>query len=170
MEVTPNLYTYKYSDTRTYIAASAFIVGNILFPQLFHLIPRGGMIWLPIYFFTLIGAYKYGWRVGLLTAIASPLSSAALFGMPAPAVLPAILLKSTLLALIAGYTAQRYRKATPLLLIAVVLLYQFLGGLGEWLLTGSFAAACQDFRLGLPGMALQVVGGYAFIRYLLHRY
>lgn len=69
---TVKLYSLNYGNVRTYLAASLFIVGNILFPQFFHLIPQGGITWLPIYFFTLIGAYKYGWKVGLLTAVLSP--------------------------------------------------------------------------------------------------
>ena len=97
-----NLHTLKYNEAKTYLVAVLFTVGNIAMPQLFHLIPQGGLIWLPIYFFTLIGAYKYGWRVGLLTAIASPVVNSLLFGMPLPAVLPSILIKSVLLALIAG--------------------------------------------------------------------
>ena len=60
METTVKLYSLNYSNVKTYLAASLFIVGNILFPRLFHLIPLGGLTWLPIYFFTLIGAYKYG--------------------------------------------------------------------------------------------------------------
>ena len=61
METTVKLYSLNYSNVKTYLATSLFIVGNILFPRLFHLIPLGGLTWLPIYFFTLIGAYKYGW-------------------------------------------------------------------------------------------------------------
>lgn len=86
---TVKLYSLNYGNVRTYLAASLFIVGNILFPQFFHLIPQGGITWLPIYFFTLIGAYKYGWKVGLLTAVLSPIINSLLFGMPMPAVLPA---------------------------------------------------------------------------------
>ena len=169
MTVTENLHTLRYDEAKTYLVSLAFVVGNILLPQLFHLMPHGGMIWLPIYFFTLIGAYKYGWRVGLLTALASPLCNSALFGMPATAVLPAILLKSILLSLAAGYAAQHFRKATPFLLLGVVLFYQIVGGMGEWLLTGSLQTAWQDFRIGLPGMALQVVGGYLVIKYMLRK-
>lgn len=109
METTVKLYSLNYSNVKTYLATSLFIVGNILFPRLFHLIPLGGLTWLPIYFFTLIGAYKYGWKVGLLTAILSPVINSLLFGMPVPAVLPAILLKSVLLAIAAGWAAQRIR-------------------------------------------------------------
>ena len=123
----------------------------------------------PIYFFTLIGAYKYGWRVGLLTAIVSPLANALLFGMPAVAVLPAILLKSCLLAGMAGWAASRFRKASLWMLAGVVLGYQTAGTLGEWAMLGDFHAAVQDFRLGLPGMLLQVFGGWLFINRLIRK-
>ena len=169
MTTTAKLYTLSCAKARTYAVAAAFIAGNIALPQLFHLVPQGGMIWLPIYFFTLIGAYKYGWQVGLLTAVASPLLNSWLFGMPSAALLPAILLKSGLLAAGAGYAAHRFRKATLPLLAGVVAFYQLAGGLGEWALTGSLAAALQDFRLGLPGMALQIVGGYLFINHLIRK-
>lgn len=162
---TVRLHSLAFSDLRTYMVAALFIIGNIALPQLVHLIPRGGLIWLPIYFFTLVGAYKYGWKVGLLTAIASPLVNSALFGMPASAAVPAILLKSVLLAVIAGVAASRFRKVTLPLLLGVVLGYQVLGTLGEWMMKGSLMAALQDFRLGLPGMLVQVIGGWALLRW-----
>lgn len=102
METTVKLYTLGYSRVKTYVTALLFVAGNIVLPQLFHLVPQGGVTWLPIYFFTLVGAYKYGWKAGLLTAVLSPLLNSWWFGMPAPAVLPAILLKSVLLAVGAG--------------------------------------------------------------------
>ena len=147
----------------------AFIGGNILVPQLFHLVPQGGVIWLPIYLFTLVGAYKYGWRMGLLTAVCSPLLNHLLFGMPMQAALPAILLKSVLLALAAGFAAYRFRRISIFLLTSVVLAYQLLGTLGEWMLTGSFYQAIQDFRIGIPGMMLQIFGGYGIIHYLIRK-
>ena len=52
------LYSLSYKESRTFLFATLFIVGNVALPQLCHLMPHGGLIWLPIYFFTLIGAYK----------------------------------------------------------------------------------------------------------------
>ncbi|MDM8207387.1 ECF transporter S component [Bacteroides gallinaceum] len=169
METTVKLYSLPYNNVKTYLTALLFIAGNLVLPQLFHLIPQGGTTWLPIYFFTLVGAYKYGWKAGLLTAVASPLLNSWLFGMPMPAVLPAILLKSVILAIAAGYAARRFRKITLPLLLAVVLTYQILGTLGEWGMTGNFYDAVQDFRIGIPGMLLQIAGGYAVIRYLIRK-
>lgn len=166
---TVKLYSLGYGDARTYLVALFFVLGNIALPQLFHLIPKGGVMWLPIYFFTLVGTYKYGWWVGLLTAVFSPLVNSALFGMPAVAALPAILLKSILLAVIGGHVASRYHKAPILLLLVVVLSYQIVGTLGEWAIKGDFYLAFQDFRIGVPGMLLQVFGGWVFINHLIRR-
>ena len=72
METTVKLYSLNYSNVKTYLFALLFVAGNITLPQLCHLVPAGGPTLLPIYFFTLIASYKYGFRVGLLTAILSP--------------------------------------------------------------------------------------------------
>ena len=166
---TVKLYSLGYGDMKAYLAAVLFAMGNIVLPQLFHLVHQGGMTWLPIYFFTLVGAYKYGWRVGLMVAVLSPLANSALFSMPAPAVLPAILMKSVLLAIAAGVASARFKKASLLLLALVVLCYQGIGTLGEWAMTGSLYAAVQDFRIGMPGMLLQVFGGWLFINRIVRR-
>ena len=145
---------------RTYVFAAVFIMGNLLLPQLTHLIPGGGLIFLPIYFFTLIGAYKCGLLVGLLTAVLSPVVNNILFGMPPAFVLPAILIKSCLLAIFAAVVAGRFKKLSILHLVVVVLAYQITGSMAEWLITGSHDAAVQDFTTGIPGMLIQVFGGY----------
>lgn len=163
------LYSLEYKEAKTYLAAALFVAGNIVLPQLCHLAEMGGQTWLPIYFFTLIAAYKYGWRVGLLTALLSPLANSALFGMPLAAALPAILLKSAALALLAGFAAARFRRAPLWLLAAVVLAYQVVGTLGEWALTGDPYAAAQDLRIGLPGMLFQTAGGWAVINLLIRK-
>ncbi len=163
------LYSLNYNEAKTYIVAAAFIAGNILLPQLCHLIPNGGSIFLPIYFFTLIAAYKYGWKAGLLTAVFSPLVNSALFGMPPLAVLPVIVFKSVLLAGFAGRAANHFKRVSIPILLGVVLAYQLVGTLGEWIWTGSFNVAAQDFRIAIPGMLLQVFGGYLFIKYLIRK-
>ena len=169
MESNVKLYSLSYDDSKTYLFAALFVIGNIALPQVCHLMPQGGWMFLPIYFFTLIGAYKYGMTVGLLTAIASPLINSALFGMPSAAVLPAILIKSTLLAVSAAYLASRYNKVSLLTLTAVVLAYQVAGSAIEMLIDGNMYMALQDFRLGVPGMLLQIFGGFAFIKYIIKK-
>jgi hypothetical protein len=163
---TTKLYSLSLSDVKTYLFALVFIAGNILFPQLAHLIPQGGLIFLPIYFFTLIGAYKYGIFVGLLTAILSPLTNNLLFGMPPTAALPAIFVKSVVLAIAAAVIAERTGKVSFWGILLAVLAYQVVGTGVEWIMTQSFVVAVQDFRIGFPGMLIQLVGGYFVLKAL----
>lgn len=166
IDSTLRLRSLRFDSMETYIAATIFVAGNIVLPQLVHLIPQGGLTWLPIYFFTLIGAWLCGWRVGVLTALASPVVNSLLFGMPPVAMLPAIMIKSTLLAIFASAVASRFMRVDLLLLAGVVLAYQIVGTLAEWIIKADFIAACQDFRNGIPGMLLQIFGGWLVIRLL----
>ena len=169
MNNTIKLYNLQFNSVKTYVFTLAFVVGNLLLPQLAHLIPNGGPTLLPIYFFTLIAAYKYGIRAGLLTAVLSPIINSLLFGMPAIQVLPVILIKSTLLATFAAVLAQRTGKINIMILSVVVLSYQIIGSFFEWLLSTSFTLALQDFRIGFPGMILQILGGFIVLKLLAKR-
>ena len=155
METSAKLYSLFFGNVKTYLFALLFVAGNIALPQLCHLVPAGGPTLLPIYFFTLIAAYKYGFRVGLLTAILSPVINHLLFAMPAAAVLLAG----------AAALAARYAKNISLLaLLGVILSYQIIGTAFEWALCGNFFLAVQDFRMGIPGMLIQWFGGYALLK------
>ena len=55
------------------------------------------------------------------------------------------------------------------MLLIVVMAYQIVGTLGEWAIKGDFYLAVQDFRIGIPGMLLQVFGGWAFINRLIRK-
>ena len=164
MEKEIRLYNLGFSEVKTYLFVALFVAGNILLPQLCHLVPNGGHIFLPIYFFTLIASYKYGMKVGLLTAVLSPAVNSLLFGMPAAAAVSGIMIKSIFLAVSAAWVAEKTNKVSLWTILAVVLSYQFFGTMVEWLMEGSLVAAAVDFRLGVPGMLIQWIGGYFLIR------
>lgn len=155
---------YGLADIKTYLLAALFILGNLILPQVCHLLPNGGLMWLPIYFFTLIAAYRYGLTVGLLTAVLSPLANHLLFAMPAAGVLPIILIKSVLLAITAALVSKKTGAVSLLSLLAVILVYQVIGTLAEWVIVNDFYVALQDFRLGIPGMLIQLFGGYGLLK------
>ena len=106
MEKEIKIYNLDFDQLKTYLFVTLFVAGNIIFPQLCHLIPNGGHIFLPIYFFTLIASYKYGMKVGVMTAVLSPAVNSILFGMPAAAVVPSIMIKSVFLAIAASWVAE----------------------------------------------------------------
>ena len=164
MEKEIRIYDYKLNELKTYLFVILFVAGNVVLPQLCHLIPNGGKILLPIYFFTLFASYKYGLKVGLMTAVLSPLINSLAFGMPALALLPAIMIKSIVLAFTASFVANKTNRVSIINLLIVVLTYQCVGTLSEWAMTSSFYVAIQDFRLGVPGMTLQILLSYLLLR------
>ena len=167
MEATVRLYTLNYDEAKTYLWAAIFVACNLVLPQVFHLIPQGGIIFSPLSLVILVGSYKFGWKTGLLTALASPLVNHLLTGMPAWEVMPVMTMKLAILALVAGLAAQRFKTVSLPLIIGVVLVTKALEALGELLLTGGIAATIADFTIGWPGLLLQIVGGYLILKYLL---
>ena len=85
---TVRLYALNYDEAKTYMWAAVFIVCNLALPQLFHLIPQGGIIFSPLSLVILAGAYKFGWKTGLLAALLSPTVNHLITGMPAMEILP----------------------------------------------------------------------------------
>jgi hypothetical protein len=164
MDTAVKLHSLSYKQAKTYVITLLFIAGNILLPMLCHAIPQGGRIFLPIYFFTFLGAYKYGLKPALLIAVLSPIISHFLTGMPAAASLPDILTKSILLAIAAAYAAKHYQKISIPIFAGVVLFYQLVGSTVDWILSGSIYLATQDLRLAIPGMMIQIVGVYGILK------
>ncbi|MBQ0155215.1 MAG: ECF transporter S component [Bacteroidales bacterium] len=172
MNTNSSLHSYQLNQTETYLMSTLFVIGNLLMPQLCHFAggSHAGHVWLPIYLFTLIGAYKYSFAVGLITAVFSPIVNHLLFGMPPLAVLPSILCKSVVLAVVAAMVAEKTKKVTLLTLLATILTYQVIGTLAEFaLFQPNFYAAISDFRVGVPGMLMQLFGGYALLKYVLNK-
>ncbi|MDL2305158.1 ECF transporter S component [Bacteroides sp. OttesenSCG-928-D19] len=164
MKTAVKLYSLNYSNVKTYLFAILFVAGNIILPQICHFVPNGGATLLPIYFFTLIATYKYGFRVGLLTALLSPIINYLLFSMPTAAMLPVILVKSGLLAIAASVAAHYSKKISLSALVLAVLAYQLIGSLAEWAILGNLQIAISNFRMAIPGMLIQMFGGYALLK------
>ena len=162
--IATKLYSLNSKETKTYTLTILFIACNVLFPYLCHLMPNGGQIWLPVYFFTLIAAYKYGLNVGLLTAITSPLVNNILFGMPPNNELLSILIRSMFLAGTAACVAHYHKKVSVQALAAVVIFYQVAARFSEWLLIKDFYMVSHDVVMGIPGLLVQIVGGYFLLR------
>lgn len=164
MEANIRLYSLSYSEIRTYMMAALFVACNIALPQLFHLIPQGGIIFSPLSLVIMAGAYKFGWRAALLAAVASPIVNHLLFGMPAVNVMTLMAVKLSLLAIIAGLAAHYFKSVNLLILVGVVLTTKAFEFLAEYILTGNVTATVADFTIGWPGLLLQVFGTYAILK------
>lgn len=143
------------------LATALFILSNIGLPHLFHLIPGGGIMFLPIYFFTAFAAVCYGKWTGILTAAMSPLLGYLIFGMPQFVLLPDMILKGVLLSVVLAEFLSRVRT-----LVASITAVP-LAVLSAWLLAGllelpirSHEIAFQDFFTGIPGLLLMTLAGW----------
>lgn len=145
-------------SSRTYVWAGVFVAGNLLFPQLCHLLGTGGPVLLPILFFTLIAAVRFGPVCGMVTALLSPLANHLLFGMPETAMLPVLLAESVAMVLAFAWFSGRLSPVWTF--AATVLAYQGTALAMLVLLTGSLSAASGSVLATWPAVLLQA-GGYA---------
>ena len=166
METTARLYTLNFDEAKTYLWATVFVACNLVLPQVFHLIPQGGVIFSPLSLVILVGAYKFGWKTGLLAALLSPVVNHLLTGMPAAEVMPVMALKLAVLAMVAGLAAQHFKTVSLPLLIGVILVSEAIGCLGEFALTGGIEATIADFTIGWPGLLLQVIGAWLILKFV----
>lgn len=166
METSVRLYALNYDEAKTYLWAAVFVACNLILPQLFHLIPQGGILFAPLSLVILAGAYKFGWKTGLLAAVLSPLVNHLLTGMPAWNVMPVMVMKLMVIAIVAGLTAQYFRKVTLPLLVGVVLVSLAIGCLGEFILTSGIETTIADVTIGWPGLLLQVFGSWLILKYI----
>jgi hypothetical protein len=154
-------------DLKLYLFSLAFAVGNLLLPMTIHSIPNGGMIFLPLFFFTLVAAYSDGILTGILVAIASPLINYALTEMPPIVILPEILFKSLFLAALASIVAKRLQKINFIAICLIITAMQLFGGLFNYIILGnSILIIINSIKLGIPGMIIMAVGGYFLLRFI----
>jgi hypothetical protein len=150
----------SFGDLRLYLATAVLVLGNLLLPWALHRIPDAGRSFLPILFFTLIAGWRFGAKAGLLTGVLSPLANHLLTGMPPAPILQSLMLQSALLGLLAAGVAARSHRLTLPRLALVVLLHQVLI-LVPALLQAGLRPALANFELRLPGILLQILGGFA---------
>ncbi|MBQ8157906.1 MAG: ECF transporter S component [Prevotella sp.] len=166
MEANVKLYALNYDEVKTYLWATVFVACNLILPQVFHLIPQGGIIFSPLSLVIMAGAYKFGWKTGLLAALVSPLVNHLITGMPAWEVLPVMTFKLAALAIVAGLIAQRYQVVSLLILVSIVIMTKAIGIVGELAITGGIDATIADLTLGWPGLMLQIFGTWLILKYV----
>ena len=166
MEASVRLYSLNYDEVKTYLWAAVFVACNLVLPQVFHLIPQGGIIFSPLSLVILVGAYKFGWKTGLLAALLSPIVNHLITGMPNMEVMPVMAMKLAVLAIVAGLAAQHFKTVSLLILIGVILVSKAIGCLGELAITGGIDATIADFTIGWPGLLLQVIGAWLILKFV----
>ena len=157
-----------FSSLKLYAISTILAIGNILLVFLSHYIYIGntvaGKVILPLYFFTLVGTYYFGARAGFLTAFFSLIASRILAHMPADPVLFPVTLKLLFLIAFTSFIARETGKPTLSRLVYIVAGYQLAGTLIGLLFHGNLSFS--DYPTAVPGLLLQVFGGYVVLNIL----
>lgn len=161
-----NTLTHDFTLPKTYLSASVFVLLNLIVPQLMHQLSMGGAVFLPILFFTFLAAVRYGSGVALLTAVASPLVSQMLTGMPPGLILYVVMVQCVVISLLAGYFVNGKNQINPLHIVAVIAAYQFAGCLLEYLFFGNMIQIWSGFKATIPGMLIQLGFFWIYGRYI----
>lgn len=160
----------NYTEIRTYIFASAFILLNVAVPWVFHQFHLAGPTFLPMHIFVLVAGLLFGWRLGLMVGLLTPLTSYAISGMPGLQVLPQIAVELSTYGLIAGILRERFNLRVIWALLGAMIagrLALLLGVLVIYLIAGKvysplgleanpFFAFWSAIKQGGPGIVIQL--------------
>ena len=157
---------FRHADT--YIRTAVFVAASVILPQICHAFGISGQIFIPIMFFALFAAIRFGLVCGLLTAVFSPIVSFFISGMPEAVMLPVIVVKSAVLATVLGGGIAKTGRLNFLGVLAALISYQAVGFLLQSVMTGDFTAAWNAVAISWPGMLIQFVTG-SFMAWLIFR-
>lgn len=163
--------TLKWGDVRTYIFICCFITLGVLMPWILHHFHLAGPTFLPMPYLALMAGLLFGWRVGLITGLFTPLASYTISGMPVVSVLPQIVVELSTYGLIAGLLREKLN-----LHVLWSLLGAMVGGrlallMAGWIAfivigqsyspigveTGHLQALWAVIKQGWPGILIQLV-------------
>jgi LytS/YehU family sensor histidine kinase len=146
------------------------VASTVIFPALLHSFGITGQIFLPLYFFSLLGGLTYGWRCGLVVGLLSPIISFSISSMPALSLLPFVIIKSLSIGGLSGLLIEKYKNKNILFVILGSILFtQLIGIILIFSLTSNLNIALMDIKVGYPGILLQIVS-IPFISQLILRH
>ncbi len=158
------------------IAKETFYVGvftglAIYTPYVVHFFGGvdAGQKFLPMPFFVLLAGILLGWRAGLATAIAAPLISFSLSGMPAMKILPYLMFQLAVFGLVSGIIRKKMDVFFSLL-VAMISGWIAIGvSLALFSKMNALNYVFTGIKNGLPGIAISLII-IPFAAYLINKY
>ena len=114
-------FLLKFTDIRSYLFATTFVLLSIGLPFTFHQFHLAGPTYLPMHIFVLLAGLLFGWRAGLIVGFFSPIISYAISGMPVPAVLPQIVAELSVYGLVGGLLREKVHLHVPWSLLGAMI-------------------------------------------------
>ena len=160
----------KFTDISSYALIAVFVLLSVLTPWVFHQFHLAGATYLPMHIFIMVAALAFGWQLGLIAGLLSPLTSYVISGMPLLNILPQVTIELAAYGLLAGVLHQKFNLRIiwsllgsmlggRLVLLLTIMVTYFISGetyspLG--LETTPFLSVWHTIKQGLPGILLQL--------------
>lgn len=150
---------------RTVLAALLSAMCVIL-PMIFHSVPNGGSVFLPMHIPVLLCGMICGWPYGFICGLLGPTLSSLLTGMPPAAVLPAMMLECAVYGLVSGLLLKfvhthNTRLDLYISLIGAMLAGRIVSGIAKALIFSPGLTMSvwitASFITALPGIVIQLV-------------
>ena len=158
---------YKMTSVKKSIITAVCIALCYALPLLFHGIQGAGNIFTPMHIPVFICGLTCGWQFGLLCGLAGPALSCAMTGMPAIAILPAMMVELAVYGVVTGLLMKVIRTKNTLADLYICLIIAIIVGRTMSAVTkalifarGSFALATWvtgTLLISWPGILIQLV-------------
>lgn len=148
----PKVLTF--SEAKCYIFSAVFMASAVFFPWLAHQFHIAGPTYLPMHFFVMIAGFLFGWRVGIMTGVLSPMLSYGMTRMPPIGILSETMLELAVYGFAVGVLREKNFNILTALLSAMILgrLARLAFVLGLGLKTNPI----RYFQMSWPGILLQI--------------
>ncbi|MBO5852326.1 MAG: ECF transporter S component [Clostridia bacterium] len=152
--------------TKKLVLAAICLALCIVLPLLFHAVPNGGSIFLPIHIPVLLCGLLCGTVYGALCGVMGPLLSSLITGMPPLSMAPAMMVECAVYGLVCGLLMHFVKTKKPLLnlyisLVCAMLVGRVVAGLAKALIftpgISPFAWVTTSIVTGIPGIIIQLI-------------
>lgn len=135
-----------------------FVALALALPLLAHQFNLAGPTYLPMHLFVFVGALLFGWRLGLVVGLLSPLANYFVSGMPLLAMIPPITLELGTYGLAAGLLRGKEVNLWLALIVAMIAgRLALLAGIAIFNETPAWSGMIRAVKLGWPGILIQLV-------------
>jgi len=163
--------TLKWDSIRAYLFICCFISLGVLVPWICHQFHLAGPTFLPMHYFVLIAGLLFGWRVGLITGLLTPLASYGISDMPVINTLPQVVIELSAYGALAGLLREKLTFRMPwsllgamiggrlALLLLSLIMYIFIGYSYSpvGVETGPLQTLWVVVKQGWPGILIQLL-------------
>ena len=156
----------KMSQTKRLVLSAICLALCVVLPLIFHAVPNGGNIFLPMHIPVLICGLLCGTVYGTVCGVMGPLLSSLITGMPPLAYAPSMMVECAVYGLVCGLLMKFIRTRKPILdlyisLVCSMLIGRIVAGIAKAVIftpgISPIAWVASSIVSGIPGILIQLI-------------